>query len=114
MAGGRPTKMTELTVKKLEDAFMLGCTDVEACFAADISKQTLYTYQDNNPEFIDRKERLKSNPVFKARSVILSALDDKDINTAHKIIDRKEGSKLAVTGDVTVKHSWSVTGVTSE
>lgn len=114
MAGGRPTKMTEITVKKLEEAFLLGCTDVEACFAADISKQTLYTYQDNNPEFIDRKERLKSNPVFKARSVIVNALNDDDINTAHKIIDRKEGSKVAVSGDVTVKHQWAVKGVTSE
>ncbi len=64
MPAGRPTVMTVETVNKLEEAFMLGCTDEEACFAANISKQTLYNYQDKNPEFIDRKETLKSRPVY--------------------------------------------------
>jgi hypothetical protein len=42
MPAGRPTKMTPDTVKKLEEAFLLGCSDIEACLVADISKQTLY------------------------------------------------------------------------
>lgn len=90
--------MTAETIKKLEDAFLLGCTDLEACFAAGISHETLYAYCRANPEFSDRKEALKQNPVHKARSVILNALDDGDVSTAHKLIDRKEGSKVAVTG----------------
>lgn len=98
MPAGRPTKMTAETIKKLEDAFLLGCTDLEACFAADISHETLYAYCRANPEFSDRKEALKQNPVHKARSVILNALDEGDVATAHKLIDRKEGSKVAVTG----------------
>lgn len=98
MPAGRPTKMTDNTVNKLEEAFLMGCTDEEACLFAGISKQTLYTYQDKNPEYVDRKETLKSNPVMKARQVILGALEAKDILTAHKVIDRKEGSKMALTG----------------
>ena len=90
---GRPTKMTEMTVKKLEEAFLLGCTDIEACLYAGISKQTLYNYQEQVPEFIDRKEVLKANPVMKARKVLLDALDDDDRNIANKIIDRREAAR---------------------
>jgi len=114
MAGGRPTSITKDRLQKLEQAFLMGCTDVEACLYADVAPSTMYLYASNNPEFSERKETLKQNPVMKARGVILDLLEDGDSNTAHKVIDRKEGSKLALTGDVTVKHSWSVTGVTSE
>ena len=37
---------------------------------------------------------LKNQPVMKARRVVQAALDDDDINTAHKVIDRKEGQKI--------------------
>lgn len=68
--------MDELTVKKLEEAFALGCTDVEACLYADISRQTLQNYQTKNPLFIDRKEQLKETPVLKARQSVISSLED--------------------------------------
>tara|TARA_R110001632_G_scaffold37039_3_gene93721 strand:+ start:171 stop:551 length:381 start_codon:yes stop_codon:yes gene_type:complete len=92
--GGRPTCMTPEVIQKLEDAFSWGCTDLEACCNADISKSTLYNYCDANPKFMERKEVLKNQPVMKARRVVLAALDDDDINTAHKVIDRKEGMKV--------------------
>jgi len=72
---GRPTVMTDLTVKKLEEAFAMGCTDLEACCMADISKQTLYTYQKKNPDFVDRKERLKQNPFLVARQSIITNMN---------------------------------------
>lgn len=96
--GGRPTIMTDSVVHKLEEAFLMGCSDAEACFFADISKQTLYNYQEKHPEFVDRKERLKSNPLFLSRRIQLDALKD-DSNvvgqqlTADKIINRHEGIK---------------------
>ncbi|WP_230334267.1 hypothetical protein [Streptococcus suis] len=33
--GGRPTKMTQGTVKKLEEAFLRGLSDEEACLYAN-------------------------------------------------------------------------------
>lgn len=92
----RPTVMTDDVLSKLENAFSMGCTDVEACNFANIGKATLYRYQEDNEEFRDRKEVLKSNPFMLARSVLIDALHDGDVNTAHKMIDRKEGSKVAV------------------
>jgi hypothetical protein len=67
--------MTPEVVKKLEEAFALGCTDLEACFYANISKHTLYNYQNANPEFIDRKESLKERPVLLARQSVIKALE---------------------------------------
>lgn len=72
---GRPTVMTDETVSKLEEVFALGGTDEEACFYANISRQTLYDYQNKYPEFIDRKEQLKQNPFLKARRTIVESLD---------------------------------------
>ena len=106
---GRPTKMTKQRVKKLEDAFLMGCTDTEACLYADISRQTLYSYEKSNPAFTDRKETLKQNPFMKARKVLLKALDEDDVNTAHRMIDRKEGSKVKL--DATVRDA---TGLSDE
>jgi hypothetical protein len=68
---GRPTIMTPETLQKLEDAFALGCTDLEACVYADISKSTLYNYQEQHPEFVERKEELKEHPVLLARQTVI-------------------------------------------
>ena len=89
MPAGRPTVMTPEVVNKLEQAFSMGCSDLEACLFADISKQALYDYQDKHPEFADRKAMLKQKMIFKARSVIAEALNNKDKNTAQWLLERK-------------------------
>lgn len=73
---GRKTVMTIETVNKLEEVFAIGGTDEEACFYANISKQTLYDYQKIHPEFIDRKEALKEKPILKARQTVVKSLDN--------------------------------------
>jgi hypothetical protein len=96
---GRPTVVTADVVRKLEQAFLMGCTDSEACLFADISPRTLYAYCEKNEEFSQRKEVLKQNPVMQARSVVLDAIEiDRDVQAAQKLLDRKEGSKVALTG----------------
>jgi hypothetical protein len=104
--GGRPTVMTPEVIQKLEDAFSWGCTDLEACCNADISKSTLYNYCEENPKFMERKEVLKNQPVMKARRVVIAALEDDDINTAHKVIDRKEGQKVTQTTVDLTHEQW--------
>ena len=103
MTAGRPTKMTEEVLKKLEEVFSLGGTDEEACFYAGISHQTLYNFQEKFPEFVDRKEALKQKPILKARQTVVKALEDPSI--AFKILERKRrtefGDKLDV--DMTVR-----------
>ena len=101
---GRPTKMDDITIKKLEDAFMKGCTDLEACLAADISHETLYAYCRENKAFSERKEILKRNPAFIARDRLLEqAKTGKDTKTLRWLVDKLDGKpKQAIehSGDV--------------
>ena len=85
---GRPSKMDEIAVKKLEEAFAWGCTDEEACFYAGISRVTLNTFQNKNKEFLNKKKILKANPIFKARVSVFNNLD-KDAHLAFKFLERK-------------------------
>lgn len=86
--------MTPDVVKKLEEAFLLGCTDLEACLYADISKQTLYNYQESHPEFVDRKEQLKENPILLARTSVINSMQ-KDGDLALKYLERKRKDEFS-------------------
>jgi hypothetical protein len=96
---GRPTIMTPDIVNKLEEIFAIGGTDEEACFYADISKQTLYNYQDKNPEFVDRKEALKETPILLARRTIVEAL--KNPLDARWYLEKKRKKEFGNVVDIT-------------
>lgn len=85
---GRPTKLDKHTLKKLEEAFGIGASDTEACFYADITPTTLYNYQKENPEFLQRKAALKERPVLLARQSLARGIE-KDPNLAFKYLERK-------------------------
>jgi len=76
----------------------MGCSDREACLMAGISHTALYDYCNNNPEYTDRKETLKTNPVLQAKRIQLHDLTNNDSQIAQKVIERKEGKKLEVAG----------------
>ena len=92
---GRPTKITPETIDKLRTAFLMGCSDVEACLYADISKTALYNYQQKNPEFVDQKEQWKEQLTLKARTVIANSLNNKDENTAKWYLERKKKDEFS-------------------
>jgi len=83
-------KMDENTVKILEDAFSVGASDIEACFLANISKQTLYNYQKKNPSFVDRKMALKDMPKYAAKKVVVKAIEAGDKQQANWYLERKD------------------------
>jgi len=112
MPAGRPTKMTKEAILKLEEAFMWGCTDLEACLNADINKSTLYVYQDKHPEFKDRKERLKENPIMLARKSVINAMEDKP-NIAMDYLTKKKSDEFAEK-KITDNTNRNIHGVTPE
>lgn len=81
--------MDKDTLNKLEEVFALGGTDKEACLYAGISHQTLYNYQEKNPNFVERKEALKETPLLKARRTIVNSLET-DVNSAWRYTERKD------------------------
>lgn len=94
-AVGRKTIMTPETIEKLEQAFLLGCSDREACLMADIAPATLYKYQEKNPEFVDRKEQLKQQPFIQARQAVISSFK-RDPNLALKYLERKKKDEFSL------------------
>jgi hypothetical protein len=95
--------MTPATVQKLETAFLMGCTDVEASLYAGIAPSTLYLYIESNPLFSERKETLKQSPIMMAKKIQHGDLLEGNSSIAQKVIDRKEGSKQTITGEVSIK-----------
>jgi hypothetical protein len=71
---GRPTVMSSETIAKLEDAFMYGANDKEACFLAEIGRTTFYDYCKENPEFVNRIEDLKDMTKMLAKRNIARAI----------------------------------------
>lgn len=111
--GGRPTKMTELVVKKLEEAFLWGCTDVEACQYAGISRTTLTKYQHEHPEFLDKKERFKAEPFLRARKCLVESLEN-DPHLALKFLERKLREEFSLHRVMTVNDKVRLEGPTPE
>lgn len=88
--GGRPTKMTEMVVKKLEEAFAVGATDIQACFYAGITPQTLYNYQEARPEFLERKNALKQELGLIAKNKLAARINQGDVADAKWYLERRE------------------------
>lgn len=85
--------MTPDTLNKLEYVFALGGSDEEACSYANISPRTLYNYQEENPDYVQRKEALKERPVLKARTTVYENLDKPEY--AFKYLERKRRKEFA-------------------
>lgn len=96
---GRPTIMTPEIISKLEEVFAIGGSDNEACFYAGIGKSTLYNYQQEHPEFVERKEALKERPILKARQTVVKSLDDADM--ALKYLERKKKDEFSIRTEFT-------------
>lgn len=93
--GGRPTVMTPEVLAKLEDAFLYGCTDLEACFIAGISKDALYDYCNIHPEFTERKEALKQSPSIRAKRTMVKAIDGGDKDASKWWLERRNKDEFS-------------------
>ena len=98
---GRKTVMTPEVVTKLEVAFSRDCSDTEACIFAGISRMTLHRYQEDNPEFCDRKALLKDTLVLKARTNIAERIEKGDLETSKWYIERKKRGEFSTRQEVT-------------
>lgn len=98
---GKPTVITPDTLRILQGAFMKGCNDKEACLMARISLSALYYYQDKNPLFVEQKNIWKESPALKARSLVVEALDDKNLNMATWYLERKLKNEFSIRAEIT-------------
>ena len=97
---GRPTKMTNQLVNKMEYGFMKGLNDTECCIYAGISRQTFYEYCAKNPDFVDKKELLKSNPSTKAKLNIVEAIENGDADLSRWWLERRNKDEFSLKQEV--------------
>ena len=81
-------KLTEDTIRKLEEAFSIDASVKEACYYADISTDTFYRWIKEYPKLSYKLERLREKPVLKARQTVVKSLDNPDY--AFKYLERKK------------------------
>lgn len=106
---GRPPIMTPETIAKLEEAFLIGCTDAEACFMAGISQSAFYRYQENHPEFKDRKEALKENTAIQARREVLEAISNHDGVMVRWYLEKKKPEEFTARQDIRIEGAGTLT-----
>ena len=85
---GRPPKINEDCVNKLEQAFSIGASDTEACSFAGISRQAYYVYIKNNPKFLDRINGLKSRLPMKAKTELARMIQNGSEKAIFWYLDR--------------------------
>jgi len=95
-------------ILKLEHAYAMDCTDKEACLFAGTTLSTLYAYQRDNPEFGERKEILKQNPILKARTRVVTAVET-DTSAAQWYLERKQRDEFGRQVDVNVNETRHLT-----
>lgn len=96
----RPTVMTPEVIAKLEEAFAWGCSDKEACLWAEIAPATLYKYQEEHPEFSERKDALKESPILLARQSVLKGVKASP-ELALKYLERKKKDEFSLRSELT-------------
>ena len=99
--GGRPTVMTSDVIAKLEQAFAIDATVVEACSYAEISRDAFYDYLKKEPTFSDRIEDLRNRPILKARQTIVKNLEQPE--GAKWYLERKRKNEFAQRQEFTGK-----------
>ena len=82
--------MTPEIISKLEEGFIKGLSDSEACLYADIGTSTLYEFCKENPEFAERKEHLKDRVKMRAKLNITEGIDKGDKILSTWYLERRD------------------------
>lgn len=86
---GRPSVFTPEAVRKLEASLAAGFSVNAACYYSGISRSIYYERKALDKEFSDKMRLAEEFSTYKARMVILRAIDDGDIKAAQWWLERK-------------------------
>ncbi len=102
---GRPTKNTEETRRKIEEATALDASIDEVAFYADISRDTYYEIIKKDKVFSDRLDALRNRPILKARQTVISKMSESYQN-GMDYLSRKRKSEFSQKSEV--EHSGTL------
>ena len=92
---GRPSVINEDTVRKLEASLASGFGVSAACYYSGISTSTYYEHLALDKDFSDKMHLAEDWSTFKARQVILQAINNGDIKAAQWWLERKARFEFA-------------------
>jgi len=92
---GRPTVMTDRVIDKLESALCGGYSITTACYFAGVGTSTFYEYKSLDKDFADRMTRAQEYATFRARQVVLQAIDKGDVRAAMWWLERQSRFEFA-------------------
>lgn len=88
-------KMTPEILQKLSHAFATGATAEQACVYADFNIRTFYDYKKRHPNLSQYFERMQQKLPLAAKNNIAEAIENKDIASSWKLLERKEPDAYA-------------------
>lgn len=88
---GRPVKISEKLIEKLEDIFKKGASVSEACGLVNISTKTFYNWQNNNEDFQIKMTSARQYADIMAKKIVIKKIvEDKDLATAKWWLEKRE------------------------
>lgn len=72
---GRPSKIDEVKLQKLREAFLMGYSDEEACKYADLAPSTFYDFQKKNSEILKCKQQIEFKCILNRHRNNVNRLD---------------------------------------
>ena len=93
-------KQTPEALQKLDEAFAIDSSVEEACFYANISPSLYYVWVKDNPELLERFDRLRNKPVLLARQTVVKKIPESYAN-AIDYLKRKKKLEFGDNMDVT-------------
>ena len=107
-------KPYDIVLQKLEQAWAMGCPDVEAAAYADVSHAALSDFLKRNPTIADRKARLLQKPFLAARNAILKKISDGDGDLALRYMERKKKQEFSTLQQVELSEQGQYKELTDE
>lgn len=100
--GPKPREeLDDKNVKLLEQAFLRDLNVSQIACYLNVSRQTIYNWQEEFPELFDRLEGLRNKATIKAKDNILNAINKGDINTSKWYLEKKEKADFGNSIDIT-------------
>lgn len=89
-ATGRPTKLTEDTVKKLEEIFRIDGSASEACSYAEVSEVSYYDWLKKDDKFSKRMRAAQKYPFIVAKRSLFAGVEGWDQRSTIEFLKRRE------------------------
>lgn len=99
---GQPTVVTPEVVSLLVTSFQDGLNVTQACWQANISRDTYYSHYNSDPEFSDKMDRARQFLSMNGRKKVKEAMIKGDMKTIRWFLERRDkddfSSRTEVTG----------------